>query len=186
MVFSAFVTPATPRTPAGGRACGTPRLIGGLLFRPRLSADTLGFAQFPPLTSVNFAGSRYKKIPCAGASGAERTARGKKGADHRPSARRWPGYVRRGTGGASNCTNGLNYGPWTAKSAQMDLARGFARWLLRDDPDTDDGIFNTRLSIPMVGLVGGGEGKWVSGSGVHWKVVPLRAPTWGKPGNCRA
>ena len=76
MVFSAFVTPATPRTPAGGRACGTPRLIiGGLLFRPRLSADTLGFAQFPPLTSVNFAGSRYKKIPCAGASGAERTAR---------------------------------------------------------------------------------------------------------------
>ena len=116
MFFSAFVTPATPRTPAGGRACGTPRLIGGLLFRPRLSADTLGFAQFPPLTSVNFAGSRYKKFPCAGASGAERTARGKKGADHRPSARRWPGYVRRGTGGASNCTNGLNYGPWTAKS----------------------------------------------------------------------
>ena len=97
--------------------------------------------------------SRYKKNTLAGASGAERTAREKKGADHRPRARQWPGYVRRGTGGASNCTNGLNYGPGTAKSAQMDLARGFARWLLRDDPDTDDGIFNTRLSIPMVGLV---------------------------------
>ena len=36
MVFSAFVTPATPRTPAGGRACGTPSPMGGLLFRPRL------------------------------------------------------------------------------------------------------------------------------------------------------
>ena len=120
-----------------------------------------------------------KKIALAGASGAERTARGKKGADHRPRARRWPGYVRRGTGGASNCTNGLNYGPATAKSAQMDLARGFARWLLRDDPDTDHGIFNTTLSTPMVGLVGGGEGTWVPGSGMHRKVVPLRAPTWG-------
>ena len=143
------------------------------------SAGALGSARFPLLTSVNFTGSRYKKMPCAGASGAERTAREKKGADHRPSARRWPGYVRRGTGGASNCTNGLNYGPGTAKSAQMDLARGFARWLLRDDPDTDHGIFSGRLSIPMVGLVGGGEGRWVPGSGVHRKVVPLRAPTWG-------
>ena len=114
-----------------------------------------------------------------GASGAERTAREKKGADHRPSARRWPGYVRRGTGGASNCTNGPNYGPATAKSAQMDLARGFARWLLRDDPDTDDGIFSVRLSIPMVGLVGGSERRWVPGSGMHRKVVPLRAPTSG-------
>ena len=36
MVFSAFVTPATPRTPAGGRACGTPRRMAGLVFRPRL------------------------------------------------------------------------------------------------------------------------------------------------------
>ena len=120
-----------------------------------------------------------KKIALAGASGAERTARGKKGADHRPSARRWPGYVRRGTGGASNCTNGLNYGPGTAKSAQMDLARGFARWLLRDDPDKDHGIFSAGLDTPMVGLVGGGEGTWVPGSGMHRKVVPLRAPTWG-------
>ena len=33
----------------------------------------------------------------------------------------------------------------------------------------------------MVGLVGGGEGRWVSGSGVHRKVVPLRASTWGRP-----
>ena len=36
MFFSAFVTPATPRTPAGGRACGTPSPMGGLVFRPRL------------------------------------------------------------------------------------------------------------------------------------------------------
>ena len=36
MVFSAFVTPATPRTPAGGRARGTPSPSGGLVFRPRL------------------------------------------------------------------------------------------------------------------------------------------------------
>ena len=55
----------------------------------------------------------------------------------------------------------------------MDLARGFARWLLRDDPDTDHGIFNARLSIPMVGLVGGGEGKWVSGSGVHLSLIHI-------------
>ena len=34
----------------------------------------------------------------------------------------------------------------------------------------------------MVGLVGGGEERWVPGSGMHRKVVPLRAPTWGKPG----
>ena len=73
----------------------------------------------------------------------------------------------------------INYGPATAKSAQMDLARGFARWLLRDDPDTDDGIFSVRLSIPMVGLVQLGGGMWVWGSGVHRKVGPLHAPTWG-------
>ena len=36
LVFSAIATPATPRTPAGGRACGTPSPMGGLLFRPRL------------------------------------------------------------------------------------------------------------------------------------------------------
>ena len=42
----------------------------------------------------------------------------------------------------------------------MDLARGFARWLLRDDPDTDHGIFSARLSIPMVALVSASEGKW--------------------------
>ena len=55
-----------------------------------------------------------------------------------------------------------------------------------DDPDRDHGIFDTRLSIPMVALVGVGEGRWVPGSGMHRKVVPLRTPTWGKPGNCRA
>ena len=36
----------------------------------------------------------------------------------------------------------------------------------------------------MVGLVGGGEGRWVSGSGMHRKVVPLRASTWGDRRNC--
>jgi hypothetical protein len=41
-------------------------------------------------------------------------------------------------------------------------------------------------AIPMVGLVGVGEGTWVWGSGMQRKVVPLRAPIWGKPGNCRA
>ena len=180
MVFSAFVTPATPRTPAGGRACGTPSPMGGLVFRPRL------IRRCARIRAVSAAYVRkfywkllIKKNALAGASGAERTARGKKGAGYRPSARRWPGYVRRGTGGASNCTNGLNYGPGTAKSAQMDLARGFARWLLRDDPDTDQGIFSARLSTPMVGLVCGGEGRWVPGSGMHRKVVPLRAPPWG-------
>ena len=52
--------------------------------------------------------------------------------------------------------------------------------------ERDHGIFNARLSIPMVGLVGVGEGTWVWGSGMQRKVVPLRAPIWGKPGNCRA
>ena len=32
----------------------------------------------------------------------------------------------------------------------------------------------------MVGLLGGGEGRWISGSDVHWKVVPLRASTSGR------
>ena len=68
----------------------------------------------------------------------------------------------------------------------MDLARGFAPGLPDDDTDRDHGIFNTTLSIPMVGLVGVGEGTWVWGSGMQRKVVPLRAPIWGKPGNCRA
>ena len=126
-----------------------------------------------------FTGSRYKKNALAAASGAERTAREKKGADHRPRARQWPGYVRRGTGGASNCTIGSNYGPATTKSAQMGPARGFARWLLRDDPDRDDGIFSGRLSIPMVGLVGASEGKWVWRSGMHQKTGLVRASTWG-------
>ena len=101
-------------------------------------------------------------------------------------ARRVLQTVRRGKKGASNCTNGPTYGPGTAKWAQMDLARGFARGLTDNDPDRDHGIFKTRLSIPMVAMVGVGEGRWVLGSGMHRKVVPLRAPTWGKPGNCRA
>ena len=68
------------------------------------SAGALGFARFPPLTSVNCPGWCFRRR-------ADRAR--KKGADHCPSARRWPGYVRRGTGGASNCTNGPKYGPAT-------------------------------------------------------------------------
>ena len=68
----------------------------------------------------------------------------------------------------------------------MDLARGLGRGLTDDDPDRDHGIFNARLSSPMVALVGVSEGRWVPRSGMHQKVVPLRAPTWGKAGNCRA
>ena len=169
------------RTSAGGRACGTPSPMEGLAFRPRLIRRCARIRAVSAAYVRKFYWKSLQKNALSGASGAERTAREKKGADHRPSARRWPGYVRRGTKGASNCTNGPRYGPATAKSAQMDLARGFARWLVRDDPDTDHGTFNTRLSIPMAGLVGGGEGRWVSGSGMHRKVVPLRASTWGRP-----
>ena len=115
MVFSAFVTSATPRTPAGGRACGTPSPMGDSVFRPRFiraGAGALGFERFPPLTSVNFTGSRFLKMPwlvLPAPSGPR--AKKKRGADHRPRARQWPGDVRRGTGGASNCTNGFYYGP---------------------------------------------------------------------------
>ena len=70
-----------------------------------------------------------------------------------------------------------NQPKWTSRAA---VSRG--GFFLRDDPDTDHGIFSARLSIPMVGLVGGGEGRWVSGSGMHRRVVPLRASTWGRPG----
>ena len=176
-MFSAFVTPATPRAPAGGRACGTPSSLGGLVFRPRMIRRC---ARIRAVSAAYVRKFYWKSLQnnCPGWCFRRRADRAqKKGAGHPPSARRWPGYARRGTVGASNCTNGLNYGPATAKSAQMDLARGFARWLLRDDPDTDHGIFSGRLSIPMVGLVGGGEGMWVSGPGMHRKVVPLRAPT---------
>ena len=79
--------------------------------------------------------------------------------------------------GALKCTNGPYCGPGTAKWAQMDLARGFARGLPDDDTDRDHGIFNATLSIPMVALVGVGKGRWVWGPGVRWKVGPLRAPT---------
>ena len=85
-------------------------------------------------------------MPCAGTSGAERTTREKKGADHRPSAWRWPGCVRRGAGGTSNCTNGLDNGPATAKSAQMDLARG--------------GFFATTQTQTASPLVGGQASQW--------------------------
>ena len=97
-------------------------------------------------------------MPCAGASGAERTTRKKKAQTTAPAR----GGGRDMSVGAQGVLELMGfYGPATAKSAQMDLVRGFARWLLRDDPGTDHGIFHTRLSIPMVGLVGGGEERWV-------------------------
>ena len=84
-LFSAFVTPATPRTPVGDRACGTPRRMGGLVFRPRLIRRCPRicaiFAAYVG-TMVNFNGSCYKKMPRAGAAGAEQTAREKR---RRPS-----------------------------------------------------------------------------------------------------
>ena len=182
MIFSAFVTPATPRTPAGGRACGTPSPVGGLAFRPRLIRRCARIrAVSAAFVRKFYLKSPQTKCPALVLPAPSGPHAKKKGADHRPSARRWPGHVHRGTEGASNCTNGLNYGPATAKSAQMDLARGFARWLLRDDPDTDQGIFSERLSIPMVVWCLGARGRWVSGSGMHRKVVPLRASTWGRP-----
>ena len=77
------------------------------------SASALGFARFSPLTSDFLLEVATKKSPALvvlPASSAERTAREEKGADHRPRSRQWPVYARRGTGGASTCTNGPNYG----------------------------------------------------------------------------
>ena len=116
-----------------------------------------GFRHLRPLILLEVA---TKQMPCAGAAGAERTAREIRGADHRPSARRRPGYYQGGMVGASNCTNGPYYGPRAAKSAQTRLVRGFARGLPDDDRDRSHGFFNTTLSTPMVGLVGVGEGRW--------------------------
>ena len=124
MIFSAFVTPATPRTPAGGRACGTPSPMGDLVFRPRLICRCARNRAISAAYIRKFYWKLLqKRIALAGASGAERTAREKKGADHRPSARRWSGYVRRGTGGASNALMGLitalrqrNRPKWTSRA----------------------------------------------------------------------
>ena len=182
MFFSAFVTPATPRTPAGGRACGTPSPTGGLVFRSRL------VRQFARIRAVSAAYVRkfywkllIKKIALAGASGAERTAREKTGADHRPRARQWPGYVRRARGVLQTALMGLitalrqrNRPKWTSRT----VSRG--GFFVTTQTQTT-GFFNTTLSILMVGLISGGEARWVSGSGMHRKVVPLRTSTWGRP-----
>ena len=137
-------------------------------------------ARFASLLFVNITGSCYKKKgPHGAASSAERTVHENRGAAHCPSARRWQGYYQGGMVGASKCTNGPYFGHGTAKWAQIDLARGFARGLPNDNPDRDHGTFNARLSILMVAMVGVGEGRWVPGSGIHRNVVPLRAPIWG-------
>ena len=181
--FSAFVTPATPRTPAGGRACGTPSPIGSLVFFLRLIRRCARIcAVFAAHVRKLYWQLLQQKMPRAGAAGAKRTAREIRGAEHRPSARRRPGHYQGGMAGASNCTNGSYHGPGAAKSAKTRLARGFARGLPDDDPDRDHEPISGRLSIPMVGLVGVGEGTWAWGSGGRRKVGPLRAPTWGKPG----
>ena len=72
----------------------------------------------------------------------------------------------------------LYYGPGAAKSATKKtcLARGFARGLPDDDPGRSHGVLSGMLSIPMVGLVSLGEGRWVSGSSMRRKAIPLRAP----------
>ena len=180
MFFSAFVTPATPRTPAGGRACGTPSPMGSFIFRPRLIHRCARIRAISAAYVRKFYWkSLQKKIPwlvLPAPSGPRAKKKAQTTAPERGSGR---GISIGARGVLQTATNGPNYGPATAKSAQMDLARGFARWLLRDDPDTNHGIFSARLSIPMVGLVGGSERRWVPGSGMHRKVVPLRAPTWG-------
>ena len=72
----------------------------------------------------------------------------------------------------------LYYGPGAAKSAtkKICLARGFARGLPDEDPGRSHGVLSGMLSIPMVGLVSLGEGRWVSGSSMRRKAIPLRAP----------
>ena len=62
---------------------------------------------------------------------------------------------------------------WTSRA---DSRGGF--FAIRDDPDTDHGIFSVRLSIPMVALVGAGEGKWIWRSGMHQTTGLVRASTW--------
>ena len=169
------------RQRATGRAGSRPRREVWSFDRAR-PAGALGFARFAPLSFVNSTRSCYKKRPRGAAASAERTAREETDADHGPSARWCPGHYQGGMVGALKCTNGPYCGPGTAtaKWAQMDLARGFARGLPPDDdPDRDHGIFNARLRISMVALVCVGEGRWVSGSGMHRKVFPLRAPIWG-------
>ena len=64
-------------------------------FDHALSAGALRFERFPLLTSVKFTGSCYKKkaLRWCFRRRADR-ARQKKGADHRPSARRWPDAIK--------------------------------------------------------------------------------------------
>ena len=88
MVLFAYATPVTPRTPANGRACGTPSSMGGLVFRPRLIRRCARICA----VSASYVRKFYwkslqKKMPCAGASGAERTAREKKKAQTTAPAR---------------------------------------------------------------------------------------------------
>ena len=61
-------------------------------------------------------------------------------------------------------------GPGTAKYAQIDLARGFARGLPDNNPGTYHGIFSGRLSIQMTAMVGVGECSWIWGSGEHTRL----------------
>ena len=185
MFSPAFVTPATPRTPAGGRACGTSSPMGGcLIFRPCL------IRQCPRIRAIfaayvrNFYWKSPQKMPCAGSSGAERTAREKKGADHRhrPSARRWPEYVRRGTEGASHCTNGPNNGLrlYDSEIGSNGPRARFRAVASSRRPRHRPRDIKCHLKHPN-GRPGGcgREIKWVWRSGMHQKTGLVRASTWG-------
>ena len=68
--------------------------MGGLVSRPHLIRRCARIRAISAAYGRKFYWKALKKKNAlAGASGGERTAREKKGADHRPRARQWPGYV---------------------------------------------------------------------------------------------
>ena len=113
--FLVIVTPALRRRRARQRVeghAGCRSQWGVWSFDRAWFAVALGFARFPPLTSVCQVLILYDiaccfclllllllllpKIKRAGAAGAERAVRDTRGADHRPSARRRPDYYQGG------------------------------------------------------------------------------------------
>ena len=180
MFFSAFVTPATPRTPAGGRACGTPSPMGGLVFRPRLIRRCARICA----VSVAYVRKFYwkslqKKMPwlvLPAPSGPRAKKKAQTTAPERGSGRGMSvgarGVLQTALMGLITALRQRNRPKWTSRA----VSRG---GFFATTQTQITGFFNARLSIPMVGLVGGSERRWVPGSGMHRKVVPLRAPTWG-------
>ena len=113
--FLVIATPALRRRRARQRVeghAGCRSQWGVWSFDRAWFAVALGFARFPPLTSVCQVLILYDiaccfclllllllllpKIKRAGAAGAERAVRDTRGADHRPSARRRPDYYQGG------------------------------------------------------------------------------------------